>query len=140
MLFTLAERHLPRRTAMRLPPLVIGLVVGLVVLLVAVAAVLAQGGKPAPTETAEHDFGARIVVIVTLPRGEKAEVGGGSYEKAKIHRLGGRSFLVGKVLDVDGTRKEIVGKTIWTPVEDITTLTEFENLKELKDARMDRNT
>ncbi len=94
----------------------------------------AGDAKPADGSGKDHDFGNKILYVVTKPKDAKSECGYALYEKARVARLGDRSFLVGEIPDYGEGEgwKEAAGKTMWTPISDIVQITEFKTLAEAK--------
>lgn len=109
-----------------------------VVVLVSVAISLPSvgGEKRAEGSGKDHDFGDKVLYLVTKPKDAKSDCGYNLYEKAKVIRLGDRSFLVGSIPDYgDSERqdlKEAAGKTVWTPVDQIVQITEFKTIDDAK--------
>lgn len=90
--------------------------------------------KPADGSGKDHDFGSKILYLVTKPKDAKGECGYGLYEKVKMVRLGDRSFLVGQIPDYgEGPGyKAASGKTVWTPISEIVQIVEFKTLEDAK--------
>jgi hypothetical protein len=111
-------------------------IVVFVVVFASLAASLAfaRGEKRADSSGKDHDFGDKIIYIVSKPKDAKSDCGYALYEKVKVVRLGERSFLVGQVpaYDEGPAYKEAAGKTVWTPVSDIVQITEFKTVDEAK--------
>ncbi|HTU89453.1 MAG TPA: hypothetical protein VMF69_05095 [Gemmataceae bacterium] len=92
------------------------------------------GEKRAESSEKDHDFGDKVLYVVTKPKDAKSDCGYSLYEKVKVARLGDRSFLVGQIPDY-GERPEFkaaAGKTVWIPVSDIVQITEFETIADAK--------
>jgi hypothetical protein len=100
----------------------------LVGVVLAVSVLLAQSSKTA-VEEKENDFNGKIMVVVT--KGVSRE-GGGFYEKCKIRKLGDSHFLVGQVADVGGAYEQLKGKTVWTKLSEIITMTEFDDIETVR--------
>jgi hypothetical protein len=97
--------------------------------------VSAGGQPPASRPDKGHDFGDKIIYLVTKPKDPKSECGYGLYEKVKVIHLADRAFLVGQVPDCGEENeafKEAFGKTVWTPISEIVQLSEFSTVAEAK--------
>jgi hypothetical protein len=105
------------------------LTVCLIGFVLAVGVALAQGGKPV-VENGEHDFGTKVLAIVTQKHDEQG--GGGYVEKAKIRRLGDRYFIVGQVPDMGEEFQASKGTVVWTPVSAVIQITEYDNVETLR--------
>jgi hypothetical protein len=103
------------------------LAVCLVCLLVAIG-VGAQGRK-VTAEGAEHDFGAKVVLVSTRSPDGKGDVGGGFLVKAKVRRLGDRYFVVGQLADVGEGFKESRRTVVWFPLSEIIQLSEYDSVE-----------
>ena len=91
---------------------------------------------PAGGEPAVHNFGRKILYVVTRPKDAHSDVGYAVYEQAEVIRLGTPSFLVGKVPDwgiEDEVYKITKGSVVWTPVSEILQITEFDTLGKAKE-------
>ena len=107
------------------------LAVCLVCLVVAIGVAFAQGGKPT-AEVGEHDFGNRVLGLVTPSRDGKHPLGGGYIEKARVLRLGDRYFLVGQVPDLGEEYKVSKGIIVWTPLSEVIQITEWDSIESLR--------
>ncbi len=82
----------------------------------------------------EHDFGTKVIVVVTHPQSAQAPPGGGYLETAKIRKVGDRSFIVGKAVDLGGLSTQPRGTTVWFPLSEVLQITEYENVEALRKA------
>jgi hypothetical protein len=94
--------------------------------------VSAQDEKSPPAEKAavaeeQTDFGKNILVIWT----NSTEKGSGNcMGEAKVKKIAGRSFLVGKTVDVSGGAvPDEVGTIAWVAVSDISQMYEYPNVE-----------
>src|SRR5690349_6515714 len=92
----------------------------------ALVAGLALADEPKPAANDEHDFGAKVVVVVTHPSDPRSPAGGGCLESAKVRKLGDRSFLVGKAVDLGPLSLQPRGTTVWFPLSDVAQITEYD--------------
>jgi hypothetical protein len=51
---------------------------------------------------------------------------GAMLKDARVRSLGGRSFVVGLVVESDMVQSPFVGNTVWIPLEDVTQMVEME--------------
>jgi hypothetical protein len=94
------------------------------------------GEKGAENSGKDHDFGDKVLYLVTKPKDAKSNCGYCLSEKVRVIRLGGRSFLVGQIPDYGEERpdfKASAGKTLWTPVDEIVQIVEFKTIAEAKE-------
>jgi hypothetical protein len=89
------------------------------------------GQKPS-AEGIEHDFGGKVLLVVTRPKDGRTEVGGGPVEQAKVRRLGDYYFIVGKVPDLGEMFKESKGTVLWTPLSEVIQITEYDTIDAIK--------
>jgi hypothetical protein len=92
--------------------------------------------RPAAAEPVVHTFGRKILYVVTRPKDSRGDVGYAVYEQAEVVRLGTPSFLVGKVPDWgidDEVYKITKGSVVWTPINEILQITEFDTLTKAKE-------
>src|SRR5690242_6589916 len=102
-----------------------------VVIVLLTTSLLSAGGENrASSAGKDHDFGDKLLYIVTKPKDAKSDCGYGLFEKVKVVRLGDRSFLVGRIADYGETPafKAAAGKTVWTPLSEIVQITEFKTI------------
>ena len=109
-------------------------------LVLATSYLLAQGtptpnsgaGKTATSEAVSHAFGTKILYVITRPRDSHTEAGSAVYEHAEVTKLGGTTFLMGKVPDWkvdDPILKVTRGTVVWTPLSEVLQITEFDTLE-----------
>lgn len=84
----------------------------------------------------EQDFGDRVLMLYM--RGENGNGANGVnptpvMEKAKVRRLGDRTYLVGRMPDLGDAGKGFNGTTIWIATSEILQITEHESLKALQE-------
>jgi hypothetical protein len=117
-----------------------GRTIGLAMLVgaVALAAALATG-QDAPRANGpgadEADLRGKVVYIVTRPVEPQDRYITGFYEQVETARLAGRMFVVGRVPDMGATdaySRASRGKRVWTPIEEVVQMTEFDSLDEAK--------
>ncbi len=53
-------------------------------------------------------------------------------EQVKVRQLGGRAFLVGKVVEARSRGESLKGKTVWQNVDQVTQIIECQNVDEAK--------
>lgn len=92
------------------------------------------GEKRAESSGKDHDFGNKVLYLVTKPKDAKSDCGYILLEKVRVDRLGDRAFLVGQIPDYGDSpdHKAAVGRTLWTPVSDIVQITEFKTVDDAK--------
>jgi hypothetical protein len=74
----------------------------------------------------DEDFVGKVVFVQT----DREAV---TLEKARIRNLGGRSFIVGRVLDDETvTRAQFVGLVQWLPLSDVRRMVVSEDLEQFK--------
>ena len=79
-----------------------------------------------PDETPDEDFVGKVVFVQT----DRDAV---TLENARVRHLGGRSFLVGRVVDDETvTRPQFVGLTQWLPLSDVRRMVVSEGLEQFK--------
>ena len=92
---------------------------------------IAEGGKPV-ANVIDHDFGTKVLMVVTQSTGGKgSDVAGHYVEKAKVRRLGDRYFLVGRIPDFGQGYEHIKGTILWTPLSEIVQITECDSLDQV---------
>ena len=83
-------------------------------------------------DSAEYDFGKKVLIVATKPTDPK-EVSGGTYlEEAKVRKLGDRLFLVGKIPDLGAEYANSKGTVMWTPISEIIQISEYSDVEALK--------
>jgi hypothetical protein len=98
---------------------------------------LADEPKPAAPND-EHDFGAKVVVVVTHPQAAQALPGGGYLENAKVRKIGDRSFVVGKAADLGTFSMQPKGTTVWFPLSEVMQMTEYDSVDALRKALVEQ--
>jgi hypothetical protein len=80
----------------------------------------------------DHDFGNKVLYVVTKSTDASAGYGTGYFENVKVVRLADRAFLVGTIpaYGEGETTKAAAGKRVWTPISDILQMTEFATVAE----------
>lgn len=101
-----------------------------VVVLAAMAAYIVRPASVAQERPAEGEqpFTAPFVTIVKKSNCASSM----DLEKVRLHKLDGRSFLVGTGADTPDNWQK--GKTVWVAVDDISEVTTFANLEEMRKA------
>ena len=89
---------------------------------------LSRTSQAAPAPAADTAFKGKVVLVNTKTMSAFV------LEKAQVHKLGDQSCLVGKGAEEGQMMGWAKGRTMWLPMENIVTLTEFDDLKEAKKA------
>jgi hypothetical protein len=85
-----------------------------------------RAAPPAQEPTPDEDFVGNIVFVQT----DREAV---TLEKAHVSHLGGRAFVVGRVVDDETvTRAQFVGLTQWLPLSDVRRMVVSENLEQFQ--------
>ena len=101
----------------------------------ALIAGLALADEPkAAAANDEHDFGGKVLVVVTHPQAAQAPAGGGYLENAKVRKIGDRSFVVGKAVDLGTLSVQPKGTTVWFPLSEVVQMTEYDSADALRKA------
>lgn len=97
--------------------------------LICLGTVLYAGQQQEPPKT-EEPFSGKLIVISSKNKGEHGAV----LEKVKLRHLAGKTFLVGKSVDMEQAENWTKGQTVWFPMDEVGTIVEFNSAKELKEA------
>lgn len=97
---------------------------------------VAVGGNLGETPAVpEQDFGDKVLMLYMRPN--QADVNGVNHtpilEKAKVRRLGERTYLVGKMPDQGEMGKGFNGTTVWVATSEIMQITEHESVAALRE-------
>src|SRR5215469_2953806 len=85
-----------------------------------------RAAPPSPEAPADEDFVGKVVFV----QSDREAV---TLENARVRHLGGRAFLVGRVLDDETvTRAQFVGLTQWLPLSDVRRMIVSEGLEQFK--------
>src|SRR5262245_62119372 len=86
------------------------------------------GVAQAPVPAAEQPFTAQYLTLVKKSNPASSI----DLEKVKVQKLDGRSFLVGTGCDTPDNWQK--GKTVWVALDDVSEITTFTSLEELRKA------
>ena len=89
---------------------------------------LNRTSQAAPAPAADTAFKGKVLLVNTKTMSAFL------LEKAQVHKLGDHSCLVGKGAEEGQMMGWAKGRTIWLPMENIVTITEFDDLKGAKKA------
>jgi hypothetical protein len=89
---------------------------------------LSRTSQAAPAPAADTPFKGKVVLVNTKTMSAFL------LEKAQVQKLGDQSLLVGKGAAEGQMMGWAKGRTVWLPMENIVTITEFDDLKEAKKA------
>src|SRR6516164_9538380 len=84
--------------------------------------------QAAPAPAADTAFKGRVVLVNTKTMSAFL------LEKAQVQKLGGQPCLAGKGAEEGQMMGWAKGRTVWLPMENIVTITEFDDLKAAKKA------
>jgi hypothetical protein len=85
-----------------------------------------RAAPPTPEAPPDEDFVGKVVFVQT----DRDAV---TLEKARVRHLGGRAFLVGRVIDDETvTRAQFVGLTQWVPLSDVRRMVVSEGLEQFR--------
>ena len=89
---------------------------------------LSRTSQAAPAPAADTAFKGKVLLVNTKTMSAFL------LEKAQVQKLGDQSCLVGKGAEEGQMMGWAKGRTVWLPMENIVTITEFDDLKEAKKA------
>jgi hypothetical protein len=89
---------------------------------------LSRTSQAAPAPAADTAFKGKVLLVNTKTMSAFL------LEKAQVRKLGDQSSLVGKGAEEGQMMGWAKGRTMWLPMENIVTITEFDDLKEAKKA------
>jgi hypothetical protein len=85
-----------------------------------------RASPPLPEGPADEDFIGKVVFVQT----QRQAV---TLEKARARHLGGRAFVVGRVVDDETvTRPQFAGLTLWLPLSEVTRMVVSDNLEQFQ--------
>lgn len=91
-------------------------------------------GKAAGGPDNVLDFGRKALYIITKPSDTKGTLNFSLFEEVKIIPLGERYWVVGRVPNTgdEAPERSGAGKWVWTPINDILQMTEFNDIEDAK--------
>jgi len=86
------------------------------------------GDRPNTASTEEADFTGKILIVKV-----KEPAQGGTLQRARVKRIGGRAFMVGDSVKRSDDDEEQEA-TYWFPVEDIQLIWEYKSVEDARKA------
>lgn len=112
-------------------PLILALAAVFVVFSLSYLVPLTRNSQAAPAPSGDAAFKGKLLVVQTNSLTATAFL----LEKAQVQKIGDRSFLVGKGVEVEGGNVGwCKGRTVRVQMEHIVSITEFDHLKDFEKA------